>query len=85
MPHAEVNILDEMEELLEFYAWSLNAADFCTGNGHLKRKLSVCFTGSFPYLKILNAQSGCPATIYHLTNSFQKNLLNRHWHIQDKF
>lgn len=57
MPHAEVNILDEMEKLLKFYAWSLNAADFCTGNGHLKRKVSVCFTGSFPYWKILNAQS----------------------------
>lgn len=52
MPHAEVNILDEMEKVLKFYAWSLNAADFCTGNGHLKRKVSVCFTGSFPYLKV---------------------------------
>lgn len=47
MPHAEVNILDEMEELHKFYAWSLNAADFCTENGHLKRKVLVCFTGFF--------------------------------------
>lgn len=72
MPHAEVNILDAMEELRKCYAWSLNAVHFCTGNGHLKRKVFICFTGSFPYLKILKAQSGSTASLYHLTNSFQK-------------
>lgn len=39
---------------------------------HLKRKVSIYFIGFLLYLEILNAQSGCPATVYHLTYFFQK-------------